>query len=142
MALLTDRQIQTINIERSAIPGRLYHGTNGKTYKGEPNKILLEYQPAITSSFIPTAYNKEVNVQKAIENLSAAVSGAPLREIPLLSGLVNGTNTVFVWTKVPLIVIYNGQQLREGVGYTISGTTTTLTNAPFVGEDVWAYGNY
>lgn len=141
MAKLTARQIQTININRSAMPGMIYHGTDGKTYRGESNRILLEYQPAVTSSFIPTSFNKEVTVQKAIENISAS-SGSSLKEIPLLSGLINGTNTVFVWTKVPLIIVYNGQQLKKGVGYTISGTITTLTQAPFVGEEVWAYGNY
>lgn len=123
------------------MPGMIYHGTDGKTYRGESNRILLEYQPAVTSSFIPTSFNKEVTVQKAIENISAS-SGSSLKEIPLLSGLINGTNTVFVWTKVPLIIVYNGQQLKKGVGYTISGTITTLTQAPFVGEEVWAYGNY
>lgn len=142
MALLTQRQLQTINISRSAVPGLLYHGTDGKTYLGQSNRLLLEYQPAITSSFIPTATNKEVNVQKAIENVSKASAAGSLKEIPLLSGIINGINTVFVWTKVPLIVYYNGQTLREGVGYTLSGTTTILTNAPFVGEYVWAYGNY
>ncbi|MES2395820.1 MAG: hypothetical protein V4549_07445 [Bacteroidota bacterium] len=142
MALLTARQIQTINIARSAIPGMLYHGTDGKTFQGQVDRKLLEYQPAVTSSFIPTATNKEVNVQKAIENISVAVAGASLKEIPLLSGVINGINTVFVWKYVPLIVNYNGQILREGVGYTISGTVTTLANAPFIGELVWAYGNY
>lgn len=142
MAKYTARQLQTINIERSAIPGMLYHGTDGKTYRGEPNRTLLEYQPAVTSSFTPTPYNKEVNVQKAIENLSRALAGSTLKEIPLISGAINGTNTVFVWKYVPLIVNYNGQTLREGVGYTLVGTVTTLTNAPFVGELVWAYGNY
>ena len=142
MAKLTARQIQTINIDRSAIPGMLYHGTDGKTYRGELNRTLLEYQPAVTSSFIPTPFNKEVNVQKAIENVSKAVSGASLKEITLLSGAIDGVNTVFIWQEVPLILNYNGQTLREGVGYTLSGTITTLTNAPFVGEYVWAYGTY
>ncbi len=141
MAILTDRQIQTVNITRSAIPGRIYHGVGGITYRGQPNKTLLPYQPAVSSSFIPTPFNKEVTVQKAIENISAS-SGSSLKEIPLLSGVIDGVNTVFVWTKVPLIIVYNGQQLKEGVGYTISGTITTLTQAPFVGEYVWAYGNY
>lgn len=71
--LLTQRQIQTINIARSAIPGRIYHGTDGKTYQGLANRTLLEYQPAVTSSFIPTPTNKEVTVQKAIENISNIV---------------------------------------------------------------------
>jgi len=142
MALLTDRQRQTVNIEKSALPGVLYHGTNGKTYQGQANRTLLEYQPAITSSFTPTATNKEVNVQKAIENISKAVSSGSLKEISLVSGVIDGANKVFMWASVPLIVNYNGQTLREGVGYTLSGTITTLTNAPFVGEYVWAYGNY
>ena len=142
MAILTARQIQTVNINRSAIPGRIYHGVGGITYIGQANRTLLAYQPAVSSSFIPTPFNREVTVQKAIENISAAVSGASLKEIPLLSGLINGINTVFIWTQIPLIVNYNGQILREGVGYTLSGNTTTLTFAPFVGEYVWAYGNY
>ncbi len=69
-------------------------------------------------------------------------TGAPLSEITLLSGVIDGVNTVFVWANAPLMVYYNGQLLKEGVGYILSGTTTTLTNAPFTGEYVWAYGNY
>lgn len=69
MALLTEKQLNTINISRSAIPGRLYYGTDGKTYQGNADRTLFVYQPAITSSFIPTKRIPDTTVQKAIERI-------------------------------------------------------------------------
>lgn len=143
MALLTQREIQTVNITKSAILGRIYHGTDSITYQGQIDGTLLPYQPAVSSSFIPTPTNKEVTVQKAIENLGNIIGGSGLKEIRLIGGLINGTNKIFTWQYSPMIVELNGQMLRSGgVGYTLSGTVTTLINAPFVGDYLWAYGNY
>ena len=64
------------------------------------------------------------------------------QEITLLSGVINGINTIFVWTQIPTQVILNGQILRVGVGYTLLGTTITLTSPPYIGDYLWTYGNY
>ena len=66
----------------------------------------------------------------------------PLKEIALSSGAINGVNTTFVWTEVPLQVYWNGQLLREGVGYTltVATKTTVFTSPPFAGESIWANG--
>lgn len=64
-----------------------------------------------------------------------------LVELTLVSGAIDGVNTVFVWSNPPLLVFWGGQLLREGTGYTLAGSTTTFTNPPFTGDDVWAYEN-
>lgn len=143
MSILTARDVQTVNINKSAIPGRIYHSTYGITYQGTSARTLMPYQPAVSSSFIPTPTNKEVTVQKAIENLGNIVGTGSLKEIPLSSGAIDGVNTVFVWAHAPLLLMLNGQTLQKGgVGYTIVGTTTTLVNAPYLGDYLLAYGNY
>lgn len=67
--------------------------------------------------------------------------GAGVQELTLVSGAINDVNTVFVWSNPPIFVFWNGQLLREGTGYTLVGSTTTFTTAPFTGDDVWAYEN-
>lgn len=64
------------------------------------------------------------------------------RITPLVSGVCNGVNDTFVFTHPPEMVIYNGQILLEGDGYTQIGVTITTTQIPFIGENIWAYANY
>lgn len=50
------------------------------------------------------------------------------------TGAIDGSNNVFVLAEPPQQVFYNGQLLKLGEGYTISGLTVTTTLTPFVGE--------
>ena len=63
----------------------------------------------------------------------------------LVSGTIDGTNTVFVFDNPPIQVFWNGQKLvqnRVTNGYTLSVNTITMTEAPMTGDDIEAYGNY
>lgn len=57
-------------------------------------------------------------------------------EVP--SGTMNSSNTIFTIANTPisgsLKVYWGGQKLRVNVGYTLSGTTLTLTNPPDSGD--------
>lgn len=48
-----------------------------------------------------------------------------------LSGLVNGTNTVFTASTVPLYIVADNQNYFENFGYTRSSLTITMDVAPF-----------
>jgi hypothetical protein len=58
----------------------------------------------------------------------------PVRED--LTGTKNGTNVTFTLGAIPDIVniYWNGQMLREGTGYTRSGLTITMVDAPQSGD--------
>ena len=64
------------------------------------------------------------------------------QQIELDSGVIDGVNKVFVWAHDPIQVFVNGQLKQLNVGYTISGDTITLTDAPFADENICAFGNY
>lgn len=63
-----------------------------------------------------------------------------------LIGTKNGSNKIFTISHTPiensLNVYLNGQFLVEDVGYALSGSTITLTDAPASDEDLWATYNY
>lgn len=95
-----------------------------------------------------TAYNslsysglKMINNSLVVDTSGTSGSGGGLLELTLVSGAIDGVNNVFVWSNPPLLLFWNGQLLREGVGYTLSGSTTTLTDIPYTGDELWAYEN-
>ena len=57
-------------------------------------------------------------------------------EVP--TGSINSINTVYTLANTPIAgsvkVYWNGMKMRVGVGYTISGTTITMTTAPDTGD--------
>jgi hypothetical protein len=63
-------------------------------------------------------------------SITTVFYGAPTRED--LTGTKNGINTTFTLGAIPTVVmvLWNGQVLDEGVGYTRSGATVTMTSAP------------
>lgn len=132
-------EIQRIHRTRSAYQGKEYKCDDGHTYIGTADNRLRLVPVATETIFTPTATIPDRTTQQAIE----AVGGNALQlvRINLSYGMMNGTNKVFNWAQVPLMVYYNGQLLEKGVGYTQAGTITTLTNAPFAGESLMAYGN-
>lgn len=65
------------------------------------------------------------------------------RKLTLTSGAINGSNTSFDFSQSPTQVFWNGQKLTEGAavnGYTLSGNTITMTEAPLSGDTVEGYG--
>jgi len=63
------------------------------------------------------------------------------------SGLINGSNVSFTLTNTPLQAMslnlsLNGLVLRQGMDYTISGNTITMTTAPALGQTLWAIYTY
>lgn len=60
------------------------------------------------------------------------------------TGLVNGSNTVYLIPSVPhsnkaVMVFINGLMQRQGIEYTISGSTITMTQAPLTGQDIFIF---
>lgn len=65
------------------------------------------------------------------------ISNIFVQEIP--TGTVNGANTSFTLTNNPIftsahLLFVNGLLLVNGVHYTISGNTITMTTAPAFGQ--------
>ena len=62
------------------------------------------------------------------------------------SGILNGTNTIFTLDFVPevdtLMVSLNGMELANGVDFTISGKTITMSHAPLSTDILYAYYLY
>lgn len=67
-------------------------------------------------------------------------AGTGLSYLPLVSGTINNSNTVFIFAKTPTIVVVNGASYINGSGVTISGTTATLDNPAGTGGSVYALG--
>ena len=64
------------------------------------------------------------------------------QEVP--SGTVNGSNTAFTLSSEPtasksLLLFLNGLSLVQGVDYTISTTSITMTTAPANGQSLYAW---
>lgn len=60
------------------------------------------------------------------------------------AGLINGSNTVFTLSSIPhspksVLVFVNGFFQRQGLEYTISNDTITMTAAPASGSDIFAF---
>lgn len=69
------------------------------------------------------------------------ISNIWLQETP--TGAVDGVNDAFTLSTAPsynssLQVFLNGLIQRQGIDYTISGTTITFTTAPSLGQRVYA----
>lgn len=67
---------------------------------------------------------------------------APFQEIP--AGTINSSNVTFTLANNPnyglaLLLFLDGLALVQGVDYTISGQTITMTSAPLFGQQLYAY---
>ena len=106
---------------------------------------LLNGQPG--SYYLDRANHTGTQLASTISDFAAAVLAAQktFKKCGLVSGTIDGTNTVFVFDNPPVQVFWNGQKLvqnRVTNGYTLSINTITLTEAPMTGDDVEAYSNY
>lgn len=96
---------------------------------------------------IPNDYDTPCYFQSCAD-LKAYIDAKALiqfKKITLTSGAINGINTVFVWAQTPLFIMWQGQKLTKDAavnGYTLSGTTSTGTEAPMTGDSYEAYGVY
>ena len=87
--------------------------------------------------------SNRISASATLQTFAARVLS--MKAITLNSGSINGSNTVFVFAQVPLQVFWQGQKLVKDAsvnGYTLSGTTVTMTEAPMTGDHVEAYGVY
>jgi hypothetical protein len=67
--------------------------------------------------------------------VSTAFANAVYGETP--GGLINSSNTVYTLANIPMLLqlFKNGIRLTNGVDYTISGLTITMTVAPTTSTD-------
>lgn len=77
-------------------------------------------------------------------NIPPGATVTPYAETP--TGLVNSSNTVYTIANTPanasnVIVVLDGLVHRNGVDYTISGTTITFVTAPATGSEIFVYYN-
>ena len=106
---------------------------------------LLNGQPG--SYYLDRANHTGTQLAATISDFAIAVMAAQktFKKCGLVSGTIDGTNTVYVFDNPPMQVFWNGQKLVQGRvtnGYTLSVNTITMTEAPMTGDDVEAYGNY
>lgn len=99
------------------------------------------------SYYLDRSHHTGTQLASTISDFAAAVLAAQktFKKCGLVSGTIDGTNTVFVFDNPPIQVFWNGQKLvqnRVTNGYTLSVNTITMTEAPMTGDDVEAYGNY
>lgn len=140
MSVISIFEIQRIHRTRSAYQGKEYKCDDGHTYIGTDDNRLRLVPVATETIFNPTSTIPDQTTQQAIESVGG--NALQMVKINLSSGVKNGVNKVFVWAKAPFMVYYNGQLLEKGIGYTQTETITILTNAPFAGESLVAYGNF
>lgn len=60
-------------------------------------------------------------------------------QLTLISGAKDGSNTVFTWSGVPRLIIFNFMTYTNGAGFTLSGNTSTLDIAPNSDQSLVAF---
>lgn len=72
-------------------------------------------------------------------NISSGIAGTWNEEYPA-TGVVDGSNKVYIFTHIPAFISLEGQTLSILNGdYTVSGNTITLTNAPISNPPINKY---
>lgn len=67
------------------------------------------------------------------------------QQCTITSGAIDGNNKTFIWNHAPSQVFWQGQKLTLNAiknGYTLTGLTTVLTEAPRVNNSVEGFGNF
>lgn len=103
--------------------------------------ILRARDAAVVDSLAGNQTNQAPSVSAVNAAIAAATPGYE-QEAP--TGTVNGVNTIFSISVSPsedkaVQLFQAGLMQRQGIDYTISGTTITMTTAPNFGQDLWAY---
>jgi hypothetical protein len=95
----------------------------------------------VTTPVVVSAADLETKILAMVTTITGLVI---FSQLTLVSGAINGINTVFRWSSEPLQIFWQGQKLVHNAlvnGYTLSGTDSTHTEAPMTGDNVEAYGN-
>lgn len=103
--------------------------------------ILRARDAAVVDSLAGNQNNQAPSVSAVNAAIASATPGYE-QEAP--TGTVNGVNLIFSISSNPseakaVQLFQGGLMMRQGVDYTISGTTITMTIAPQFGQDLWAY---
>lgn len=53
------------------------------------------------------------------------------------TGAKDDSNVTYTFTQAPSAIVQNGQMLRDGAGYTLSGLTATMSNPTGTGGDIY-----
>lgn len=147
-----DLDIRTVNNGQiTVIPNgarQLYQLNDNSTSSGVWNVSTLAPSDVVWGSsvlnlpFLTASKYLGTDANKNVISVDAPTSQTLVRIAP--TGAIDGSNTIFTVPDTPiensLSLYLNGQLLEEGEGngYTINGSTITLTTAPSSGESVFA----
>lgn len=133
----TQFDIDTIHRARGANQGQYYVSDNGFTYIGTSQNRLRLLSKAEEVIFNATNNIPSNNAQQAIEDVSNNQSSLEL--LILVSGVANGSNTIFVFNKIPTMVLNTGMIKVLNTGYTQNGTVIQFIDVPQTGDIITAY---
>ena len=129
--------IDRIHRKAIAITGQYYTILNGFTYIGTADNHLRLLSPAEEVIFKATTNVPPDNAQAAIEYVSN--NSGMLELLSIVSGICNGTNTIFVFNKPPKMVLNTGMVKVLNTGYIQNGTLVQFIDVPQTGDIVTAY---
>lgn len=110
------------NVTFSATGGGVVDSVNGQTGVVVLDAADVGADPA------GSAATAESNANAYTDTQIAGITGGYTVETP--SGTVDGSNTTFTVSAVPVYIVVDGITLFDGAGYTIATLTLTLDNAP------------
>ena len=126
------------------------NGENGKDAIVDEDKIItklvkkIQKEKSLDLTHIRNASSfLKDGVKYKFEELmhgGGSKAGNGLVYLPLVSGSIDNSNTIFTFASTPTIVVVNGNSYINGAGVTISGTTVTLASPAGVGGSVYALG--
>lgn len=111
----------------------------------ENGNLYFTDSRAKTAVVLNTLAGSETDQAPSVAAVNAAIASAtPGYEQEAPTGTVNGVNVTFSISSSPseakaVQLFQGGLMQRQGIDYTISGTTITMTTAPNFGQDLWAY---
>lgn len=111
----------------------------------EAGNLYFTDTRAKTAAVLNTLAGTETDQAPSVAAVNAAIASAtPGYEQEAPTGTVNGVNVTFSISVSPsedkaVQLFQSGLMQRQGIDYTISGTTITMTTAPQFGQDLWAY---
>lgn len=115
-------------------------GGSGSSFDVEDEGSLVVTDPTFIN-FVGAGVTATLNGAGVDVTIPGGSTGAAFQEVP--SGTINGSNVTFTITTAPTTaagfeLFQDGLVLVQGVDYTISGTTITMTVAPNFGQTLYA----
>lgn len=116
-------------------------GTPAYPPKGNPLFVVLAGIQVPAGATLGTQCTLDYSVR---EQANANTVAFPVYRQEVPSGVLNGTNTVFMLSQAPVNAIsvllsVDGVIERIGIDYTLIGQTITFSQAPVLGQDLFAY---